>query len=89
MMGIKTETRLEISQPVSIGDRKVFVVSCVIVVTNKDGAKIFAGLVSPTSIIIEDRDSKYGFSLPGGKILDVDRLFLENPSLEKQYSRMH
>jgi hypothetical protein len=85
MIGITTETCFEVSKPVIVGSRTVFVVSSKLCLFSKSYRGIVATLVSPIYVIVIEQKRSYALSMETGKSVDLDELFQENPTIRSEF----
>jgi hypothetical protein len=85
MMDVRN--KLETAGPVVAGDRKILVAAQRMSMNFE--RRIFSALVTPKFVIISERNSIYGFSIPEGQIVNLGELFLENPRFKNEvYERL-
>lgn len=87
MISINTETELELSSPVVIDQRKIFVVSQKLSLTSRGAGRALASLVTPIYIIVQERRLRYAFSLPKGERVDLHEVLSNKPTLEREFSK--
>jgi len=84
MMKFEQKRDVELSSPVSIGDRLVYVVSERLVMSAGKNRRIFGMLISPIYIVVVEGDLLYAFSIVSGVAIELEDLFLKHPALREK-----
>jgi len=89
MIGMEIEGKkgLELSPSLEIGGRLIFVVSESLLINTSKGYLIFGMMVSPVFVVIIEHDQSYAYSLLEGTEVDLEELYLKNPSLKEKLNR--
>jgi len=83
-MDIEGKKELELGPSLKVGHRLIFVVSERLLINARKGQFIFAMLVSPVFVVILEHDQSYAYSLLEGTEVDLEELYLKNPSLKEK-----
>jgi hypothetical protein len=84
-MNLKADRRLEVGSPVMVGNRKMFVVSEVLLFHDDNGVA-FAGLLSPVALIVFEGSLEYSLPLEEGSKVTLEDLILKDPSIQEKLS---
>jgi hypothetical protein len=84
MIDLRSETSFEISDPLVVGDRHIFIVSQKVSMKSGRLQGIFGTMVSPTCAIVIESKARYGFSLETGEALDLDDFFHKNSHVKEE-----
>lgn len=87
MIGINSEGELELSHPVVVGERKIFVISQKLSLTSSRMGGAIASLVTPLYVIVQEKQLRYAFSLLKEEIVDLLEVWSHKPSLEREFSK--
>jgi hypothetical protein len=86
MAEFEVNRSLQLSTPFVVGEKELTVVAETLLMKERKG-NIFGLLVSPVYLIVRELDQSYAFSLPEGTGVDLENLFLKNPSLKEKSSQ--
>jgi len=84
MMGLEEKRDFDVSPSLVVGDRQIFVVCERLQIGAWKKHLVFGMLISPTYIVIVEKDLSFAFSLPEGRGADIEDLFLRIPSLKEK-----
>ena len=84
MIDIHTESDFQVSSPLVIGNRKIVFVSKRSLISFDKEKCVFAGLVNPAYLIIEEGDFVYAFSVPHGGSINLAELFTADLKLKRE-----
>ena len=82
-MKVEAGRRLEVGFPLTIGNRKMCVVSEVLLFYDDNGVA-FAGLVSPVALIVFEGSLEYSLPLEEGSKVTLEDLILKDPSIQEK-----
>ncbi|HXQ91668.1 MAG TPA: hypothetical protein VN739_01585 [Nitrososphaerales archaeon] len=84
-MDLQEKRDIEVGPPLAVGDRLIFVVWERLQISTWKNHFIFGMLISPIYIVIVEHDLNYAFSLLEGTEVDLEELYVKNPSLKEKF----
>ncbi len=85
MIGTKTETDIEISEPIVVDERRIFTVSEKRSITIPKVGGVAAVRVSPLYVLVLEGNSCYGYSVNKTELLDLEVLFRNEPAIREEF----
>jgi hypothetical protein len=85
MIGTRTETDIEISEPIVVDERRIFTVSEKRSITIPKVGGVAAVRVSPLYVLVLEGNSCYGYSVNKTELLDLEVLFRNEPAIREEF----
>ena len=85
MLESDTRRSFELSSPLVVGDRQLYVISEKLLIrTWMRKNPIFGLLISPIYVVVLEFDKYYAFSVSDGRGADIEDLLQTNPSIKEK-----